>query len=176
MSALRARAWAVIATLLVPAAFAGNQLYPVGDDVLIVDIDGNWEELDVTDMDRDAVGFALGNDAMRWLFVPTSNRGNALVKSADLKIHTRDLRREIESQGGDASDELFDLVGSQVEGFYLKGTDPSPGADEYKYMYSGYVLVGGRIPVMFNIVWNGGGVGAANRALAAVRNMRLARN
>jgi hypothetical protein len=175
-----ARAWmrVGIATLFLAAsaAFAGDVKYDVGDQVLVVNIDGNLDEVDVTDLDRDAIGFQMSNGMMRWLFVPTANSRGKKISESALRTQTNDLRREIQSQGGEASEDLLEIKGGQVSGYYIKGIDSDAGSDEWEFVYTGFVLVGETLPVMFNIVWDKGAEGAANRALSAVRGMRLAKN
>jgi len=178
MPSMRAFVLSAIAALSLgsPAVLAGDQTWEVGNDALIVSIDGTWNEVDVSSADPDAVGFQAGNQLMQWLFVPTTNDSGKKVSEQALRMQTQDLRRELKSQGGEVSDDLLELSGGQVQGYYVKGVDPKAGSDEWEFAYAGFVLVNGKVPVMFNITWDKGGEGAANRALAAVRGMRLGRN
>lgn len=178
MPVLRGVVLSAIAALSLgsPAVLAGDQTWEVGDDQLIVSIDGTWIEVDVSSADPDAVGFQAGNQLMQWLFVPTANDSGKKISEAALRTQTQDLRRELKSQGGETSEDLLELGGGQVKGFYVKGVDPNAGSDEWEFVYAGFVLINDKVPVMFNITWDKGGEGAANRALSAVRGMRLVKN
>jgi hypothetical protein len=176
MQALRALSSVVVATLSLwsPAGIAGDQAFEVGEDLLVVDIDGNWEELDASDISASAAAYEV-EGVMRWFFEPHP-RQPGKISNGDLRILVQDLRREVVSQGGEISGDLQEISGGNVIGYYVRSVDPKLGASDYKYQYIGYVVVGQAIPVEFSILWSRGGDSQANRALAAVRNMRLGKN
>jgi hypothetical protein len=176
MPAMRAWICAGLATLSLgaPAAFAGDERFKVEKDELVVSIDGNWQELDAAEISPLAAAYEI-EGVMRWFFEPHPGVAKDLT-NGDLRMLARDLRREIESQGSQASDEVTQLEGGDVSGYYVRGVNPKAGANELKYMYIGYVVVGRTIAVEFSILWSKGGEGSANRALAAVRGMRLGKN
>jgi len=156
------------------AVLAGDQEYKVGNEVLVVSIDGNWEELDASEISPRMVAYEI-EGLMRWFFEPHP-RQEEKIRDGDLRALANDLRREIESRGSDASEELLKIEGSDVSGYYIKGVDPKAGANDYKFMYIGYVVVGDSFPVEFSVMWMRGGDSAANRALSAVRGMRRGDN
>jgi hypothetical protein len=176
MPALRALRWIVVATLSLwsPAGIAGDQTFEVGEDLLVVGIDGNWEELDASDISPGAVAYEI-EGVMRWFFEPHP-RQPGKISNGELRMLVQDLRREIESQGGETSGDLQEINGGNAIGYYVRSIDPKVAATDFKYQYIGYVVVGQTIPLEFSILWSKGGESMANRALAAVRSMRLGKN
>lgn len=157
-----------------PAVPAGDQKFPVDDGVLIVDIDGNWEELDTSEISDRTIGYEL-TGVMRWIFEPHPKLGRTTITTSELRVLAQDLRREIKAQGGESSDDLYEIEGKDVRGYYVRGTDPKARTGDYRHMYVGYVVVGDSLPVEFSILWMNGGESAAKRAVNAVRGMRLGR-
>jgi len=176
---LSGAAWIIHAALFLllgQAASAADHRVETVAGTLIVPVDSNWVELkELPQGLEDAVGFRIGDGSlMQWLFVPGNQAPAGSGASGNLRILTMQLRRMLEEQNAEMGDDLLTLSGGSVKGYYVRATDPNPKSGEWKYTYAGWIAVG-EFPVMFNIVWNQGGQAAADRALAAVKNLRLAR-
>jgi hypothetical protein len=143
---------------------------------LVLNIDVNWTLVeDLPEGMEGVTMFRVGDGStMQWLIAPANERGIGQGASGDVRDLTLTLKEEIESQGGEVVGGLQSIQTDRVRGYYIKGVDPSPGPDEWKFVYTGWVAVDAH-PVMFNIVWDPGGQSSADRALASVRSMRLER-
>jgi hypothetical protein len=158
-------------------ASAADHRHKFQDGTLIVSVDSTWNEVkDFPEDVIDAVGFRVGDGSlMQWLLQPGSGAPAGSGAGGNLRIMAMQLKRMLEEKTSDISDALLPIGGSGVTGYYVRAVDPDPGPDEWKYMYTGYVAVND-VPIMFNIVWNQGGQAAADRALAAVKTLRLTKN
>ena len=172
-----AREWLLISSLaLSPAALPADFKIDTVAGRLVMNVDVNWTL--VEDLPEDLEGttvFRVGDgSSMQWLIAPANARGIGLGSGGDVRDLTLALKEEVEGQGGVVAGGLQAIQTDHVRGFFIKAVDPSPGADEWKFTYTGWVAVDSH-PVMFNIVWDPGGETSADRALATVRSMRLQR-
>jgi hypothetical protein len=115
-----------------------------------------------------------GPDAskMRVLLVPLPPNPNFTGDAGNLRILARNMARELEESGGEVNHEQQPIEGQNVLGFYVKGIDHNPKPGEFTFIYAGPLAVGSR-PYVFQILWNTGGEGAANAALAALKTVRI---
>lgn len=143
---------------------------------LVMDVDVNWTVVEeLPEGLEGAALFRVGDGhSMQWLVAPANARGIGLGAGGDVRALTLALKEEIENQGGEVVGGLQAINTDRVRGFFVKAVDPSPGPDEWKFTYTGWVAVDAH-PIMFNIVWDPGGQTSADRALATVRSMRLQR-
>ena len=143
---------------------------------LVFNIDANWSLVDDLPEDmEDAAGFRVGDGStMQWLVAPANEHGRGMGSGGDARELTLELKEMVEGDGGIVSGGVQTIQGERARGYYIMATDPAPRPGEWKFMYTGWVIVDSH-PVMFNIVWNAGGQTSADRALASARSMRLQR-
>jgi hypothetical protein len=173
----RTHGWLLIASLAFSsAAIPADFKIDTVAGKLVMNVDVNWTLVEDLPKDMDGITmFRVGDgSSMQWLIAPANSRGIGLGAGGDVRDLTIELQEELESQGGVIEGGLQSIQTDRVRGFYIKAVDPSPGPDEWKFTYTGWVAVDSH-PVMFNIVWDPGGQTSADRALATVRSMRLQR-
>jgi hypothetical protein len=161
-------------TLAPSQASAAERKFPVAAGTLVVQVDPNWDNAtDIPEELEGAVGFVLGDGTMmRWLMLPGNDMPPGSESSSDLRMMTNDLRRGLEKHSFDVSPDLISIEGPYVRGYYIRASNPNRTARGYRYVYTGFIAVN-NFPVLFNIAWNSGGQGAADRAIAAVKNLRV---
>jgi hypothetical protein len=174
--AIRVLAAGLVLTGLAAPSVAVERKLDVAAGTLVVDVDANWQP--ANDMSSEvsdvAVGFKLGDGStMRWLFAPANDAPAGSGKPAQMRELTLALKEELAKQNAEfRGDGLLEIRTDHAIGYYVDAVDPRPKPGEYEFMMTGWVAVDS-FPVMFNIVWNRGGERAAQRALDAVRGMRL---
>ena len=109
---------------------------------------------------------------MRVMIVPLPPSPNFTGDDGNLRILTRNMVREMEASGGEVNHDQIAIEGPDVRGFYVKGIDHKPKPGEFSFIYAGPLAISSR-PYVFQILWNAGGEGAANNALAALKTARI---
>lgn len=173
----RARGWLLGMSLLITGAVtAADHKMDTVAGRLVFNIDANWSLVDdLPEGMEDAAGFRVGDGStMQWLVAPANEHGRAMGSGGDARDLTLELKEMVEGEGGVVSGGVQAIQGERARGYYIMAVDPAPKPGEWKFMYTGWVIVDSH-PVMFNIVWNAGGQSSADRALASVRSMRLQR-
>ena len=115
-----------------------------------------------------------GPDAskMRVMIVPLQPNANFTGDAASLRVLMGNLAREMEQTGGQVTKEPLSIEGPNVRGFYVKGVDPKPKPGEFTFIYAGPLSISKRTYV-FQVLWNAGGEVMADKALAALKTVRI---
>jgi len=113
-----------------------------------------------------------GPDAskMRVMIVPLPPNPNFTGDAGNLRILMSNLTREMEKTG--QVNEPVAIEGPNMSGLYVKGVDPKPKPGEFTFVYAGPLSISKRAYV-FQVVWNAGGEVMADKALAALKTVRI---
>ena len=158
-------------------AAAVDRRYTTPIGVVIVDVDVNWTEMRSLPDGIEGIGFEVGNGTvMQFMLGFLDDLPPGSANAGTLRQLTNDLRRSEAEDKVIVSDELMSVSGPDFTGYYYLATSPAavPAPGDYKHMYTGFIAVGSD-PLMFTIAWNAGGKPAADRALAALKRLRVER-
>jgi hypothetical protein len=123
-----------------------------------------------------------GADATQWRIVvgPLPPHPTLTADAGNLRMYVRWMARGLENGGAQVDEEQKPIEGRSARGLYFKAHDGRKktkaqirkvGGD-FTDAYVGAMNVGSR-PYVFEIDWIQGGEAAANKALTAVRNIRI---
>ena len=156
-----------------PASTEKRFTLPAGG-VLFIRWNSSWTDIAAPTGSPDGTVTFAGPDAskMRVMLVPLPPNPDFTGDDGNLRTLTRNMAHELEDSGGEVNHEQLAIEGPQVRGFYVRGIDHKPKPGEFTFIYAGPLSISSH-PYVFQILWNAGGEGAANNALAALKTVRI---
>jgi hypothetical protein len=159
-------------------AMAVERKFETRIGIVTVDVDADWRIVNAEPEDASGISFELGRggQTMQFFLGTTNEPGNQEISPAAARKLVEDVRTDEIAEGFKA-DEVSAFTGSQFSGYYFRETGvprPTPRPGEYTWQIVG-VLVTPSAPLLFTIAWNDGGKAAADRAFAAVKQLKLSK-
>jgi len=176
---MRSAIFGLILLGVVPFAAAADKAAPAekqfelpSGEKLVISWTAGWTDFDApAGVPPGTITFS-GPDAakMRVMIVPLPANPNFTGDDANLRILMSNLVREMEKTG--KVDDPQAIAGPNVNGLYVKGIDSNPKPGEFSFIYAGPLSISKRAYV-FQVVWNEGGEPMADKALAALKTVRI---
>ena len=156
-------------------ATASERSYETPLGTVFVDVDSNWSAMRTLPNGIEGIGFEVdGGKVMQFMLGTVEDMPSGVLDAGTLRRLTNELRRSDEADQLEVSEEILTLSGRGLRGYYYLATNPAaiPAPGDYKNMYTGYISVGPDA-LLFVIAWNEGGKSAADRALTALKRLRI---
>ena len=172
----------LVACLATAASAADKRFKMEGGDTLVINAGADWVVGDVVPDSLFGTLTVHGTDKTLWRLTvsPLPPHPTLTGDTGNLRIYVRTMSRGLENGGVQVDGEQKALDGATARGFYFKARDTraktkaqikQTGGD-YTDTYLGALSISSRA-YLFEVVWNKGGEGAANAALAALKTVRI---